>query len=82
MGSLLCSRVKPSRESEARPTRRIASWALMLGGVVVAVQHVLAHGGLALLPISMGWQDVAVGYPMALLMFVAGAMLLDPHGGA
>jgi len=32
-------------------------------------------------PLSMGWQDILLGYPMALALFVAGAMLADPHGG-
>lgn len=62
------------------PPRRLASWALMLGGAGIATQHLVAHAGLAPLPMSMGWQDIVVGYPMALLMVIVGAMLIDPHG--
>jgi hypothetical protein len=61
------------------PRRRVFSWALMLAGVVVAAQHLLAHAGLDPLPLSMGWQDLAVGYPMAGLLVVAGALLVDPN---
>ena len=64
----------------AWPPRRLASWSLMLTGVVVAIQHLLAHAGLSAIPLSMGWQDVLVGYPMAGLMVMVGAMLIDPHG--
>lgn len=68
------------RSSLSWPPRRIASWTLMLGGVIVAIQHLLAHGGWQPLPLSMGWQDIFVGYPMAGLLLIAGAMLLDPRG--
>jgi len=42
----------------------------------VAIQHLVAHAGLGPLPLSMGWQDVLVGY----LMVIVVAMLIDPHG--
>lgn len=48
-------------------------------GVLVAIQHLVAHAGTRPLPIGMGWQDIVVGYPMAILLVVAGAMLLDPR---
>lgn len=62
------------------PPRRLASWSLMLLGVLVAAQHLLAHGGLRVIPLSMGWQDILIGYPTAGLVFLVGAMLIDPHG--
>lgn len=59
--------------------RRVAAWGLMGLGVGVAAQHVVAHGGFRSLPLSMGWQDILAGYPMAIVLGVVGAMLLDPR---
>lgn len=59
--------------------RRVAAWGLMGLGIGVAGQHVAAHGGFRPLPLSMGWQDLLTGYPMAILLGVVGAMLLDPR---
>lgn len=59
--------------------RRVLSWSLFVLAAVVAVQHVLAHGGFQPLPISMGWQDILVGYPTAALLAVTGAVMLDPN---
>lgn len=59
--------------------RRVLSWSLFALAAVVAVQHLFAHAGLAPLPISMGWQDILVGYPMAGLLAIAGAIMLDPN---
>ena len=61
------------------PKRRIAAWALFGLAIVVAVQHILAHSGWRPIPLSMGWQDILLGYPMAGVIAVAGAMMLDPH---
>lgn len=69
-----------SGNSGAWPPRRVTSWTLMLLGVAVAGQHVLAHGGLRAVPLSMGWQDILIGYPMGLFLVIAGAMLIDPRG--
>lgn len=67
------------RQLRAWPPRRIASWALMLLGVVVAAQHLVAHAGFRPIPISMGAQDLLIGYPTAALLFIAGAVLVDPR---
>lgn len=56
--------------------RRIAGWAVVAAAVVMAVVHWVAHLGVRVLPMSMGWQDLAVGYPAAALLGVAGAILL------
>lgn len=77
--------VSPARRKEINqqlrqwPPRRVVSWLLMGLGGVVAIQHVVAHGGAQLWPISMGWQDLLVGYPMAMLLVIAGAILIDPR---
>ena len=65
----------------AWPKRRIAAWVLMGLAVVVAVQHLLAHGGFRPIPIDMGLQDLLIGYPMAAVLALAGAMLLPAHPG-
>ena len=59
--------------------RRVLSWSLFTLAGIVAVQHVLAHGGVRPIPISMGWQDLLLGYPMAILLAVAGGIALDPN---
>jgi hypothetical protein len=59
--------------------RRIASWSLMILGVVVAVQHLVAHAGTRPLPLSMGWQDILFGYPAAAMLGIAGLVLIDPR---
>lgn len=68
-----------NRQLRAWPPRRIASWALMLTGLAVGVQHLVAHAGLRPLPISMGLQDTLLGYPTAAILMIAGAALLDPR---
>jgi len=51
-------------------------WALVSLGVAVGVQHLLAHWGLFTV-ISRGWDDLAVGYPMAGLLAIAGTIVLS-----
>jgi hypothetical protein len=68
-----------NRQLRSWTPRRIASWSLMLGGVLIAAQHLVAHAGFRPLPFSMGWQDLLVGYPMAALLAIAGAILIDPR---
>lgn len=59
--------------------RRILSWSLFTLAGIVAIQHVLAHGGFRPIPISMGWQDILLGYPMAIALAIAGGIALDPN---
>lgn len=68
-----------NRQLRAWPPRRITSWALMLTGLAIGVQHLVAHAGFRPLPISMGLQDVLLGYPAAAILIIAGAALLDPR---
>lgn len=67
------------RQLRQWPPRRIAAWSLFVAAVVIAVQHVIAHAGVRPLPVSMGWQDLLVGYPMAGLIFILGLFVLDPR---
>lgn len=59
--------------------RRVLSWSLFALAGIVAAQHVLAHSGFGPMPISMGWQDLLIGYPTAGLLAIAGGMALDPN---
>lgn len=60
-------------------TRRVLSTALFALAGLVAVQHLLAHGGFQPIPMSMGWQDLLVGYPMAILLAIAAGIAMDPN---
>lgn len=56
--------------------RRALAWSLFVLAAAVAVQHVLAHSGWRPLPLTMGWQDLLVGYPMAAFLALAGLFAL------
>ena len=71
------------RRAEAKKTtlaeyrhRRFLGWALVSLGIAVGVQHLLSHWGLFTV-ISRGWDDLAVGYPMAGLLAIAGTVVLS-----
>ncbi|NYI77056.1 hypothetical protein [Nocardioides panzhihuensis] len=59
--------------------RRIASWSLFGLAAVVAIQHLVAHAGWHPIPMSMGWQDVLIGYPMAIGLGIIGGIVMDPN---
>lgn len=70
------------REAESRKLtlaayrkRRVFGWTLVGLGAVVFVQHLISHMGVFNL-ISPGWDDLVVGYPMAGLLGLAGAIVL------
>lgn len=56
--------------------RRVFGWTLVVLGIVVGVQHLIAHVGLWTL-ISPGWDDLVAGYPMAGVLGIAGAIVLS-----
>ena len=59
--------------------RRVVSWTLFGVAAVVAVQHLLAHGGFRPIPLSMGWQDILIGYPTAIALVIVGGIVMDPN---
>lgn len=59
--------------------RRVLSWSLFGLAGLAAVQHLLAHAGWRPIPISMGWQDILIGYPTAIVLAVMGGIALDPN---
>ena len=52
-----------------------AARALMALGVVIAGQHLLAHAGYRPIPMTMGAQDLLVGYPTAMIVAVVGLVI-------
>ena len=56
--------------------RRILGWTVGGIAVVVPVVHWIAHLGYPVLPLSLGWQDVLLGYPVAALLGVTAAIIL------
>jgi hypothetical protein len=56
--------------------RRVFGWSLVALGVVVGVTHWLQHLQLYSLA-SQGVSDVFLGYPMAVLLGVGGAIVLS-----
>lgn len=70
---------KARRDLSAWPPRRIASWSMSLTGMAIVLQHLVAHAGERFLPLSMGWQDVLVGYPTGALLVLAGLIVAGPR---
>lgn len=53
---------------------RVVGFVLMAVGVVMAVVHIGAHlGNFSLLP-TVGLQDLLIGWPMAAVLFLVGAV--------
>ena len=70
-----------TRHDLSRPwtRRRVVSTSLLTVAPLIAAQHIVAHLGYRPIPLSMGWQDILIGYPMAAVLAIFGAMALDPH---
>jgi len=59
--------------------RRVTSWSLFALAALIAAQHLVAHAGWRPIPLSMGWQDILIGYPTAGVLLVVGLLALDPN---
>lgn len=71
-------RQKPTRTPAYRRwvATRITGYTLVVLGLVVGATHVVTHlGYFGVLPV-VGWQDLAMGYPMAGALFIAGVVVL------
>lgn len=68
-----------NRQLRRWPPRRIVAWGFFVLGGLLAGQHILAHLGARPLPLTMGWQDLIVGYPAALFVVIVGAIVLEPR---
>lgn len=69
-------------EAYKRERRRQGwGWVVLMAGVVIGLTHVITHlGQLRFLP-SAGWQDLAVGYPMAMVLALIGFMMIASRTG-
>lgn len=69
-------------EAYKRERRRQGwGWVVLMAGVVIGLTHVITHlGQLRFLP-SAGWQDLAVGYPMAMVLAPIGFMMIASRTG-
>jgi len=68
-----------NRQLRGWTPRRITAWSMFGLAVVIGVFHLLAHSGWRPVPLTMGWQDILIGYPMAALLAIAGLFVLDPR---
>jgi hypothetical protein len=60
-------------EYQRERRRRIAGWALVGIGAVMAVVHMITHLGRLQI---IGMQDLLIGYPMAAVLTLAGFLLV------
>ena len=56
--------------------RRFLGWTLAAVAIVVATVHWIAHIGYRPIPLSMGAQDLLIGYPAAALLGVVAVIIL------
>lgn len=68
-----------NRQLRGWTPRRISAWVLFGLALLIVVQHLLAHAGWRPIPLSMGWQDLIVGYPMAAALALGGAFVVEPR---
>lgn len=57
------------------PSRFVGA-CLLVVSAAVAVNHAIAHWGDRWLPMSMGWQDLLVGYPTAAVLALGAFIVL------
>lgn len=65
-----------NRQLRVWTPRRLFGWTLAAIAVAVAVVHWTAHIGYRPIPLSMGAQDLLLGYPAAALLGVGAVMVL------
>ena len=61
-----------------RRNRRVGGWVLVSIGTFVGITHWFSHLGFLHIA-SPAVQDLAIGYPMAVLLIVVGAMLIPAN---
>lgn len=65
-----------NRQLRVWTPRRIVGWTVVCVAVVVGVVHWVAHLGIRPVPLSMGWQDILIGYPTAALLALVALIIL------
>lgn len=68
-----------NRRSAAR--YRWGARALFAAAVLITGQHLLAHSGAPVVPLSMGWSDLLIGYPTAGIVAVIGLFVWSSEPG-
>lgn len=70
-----------NRQLRAWSPRRIIAWSIIVFAGLMAANHIVAHMGESWLPMSLGWQDLLVGYPMAAVVALVGFIILGQMSG-
>lgn len=70
-----------NRQLRAWSPRRIIAWSIIVFAGLMALNHIFAHMGESWLPMSLGWQDLLVGWPMAGVIALVGFIILGQMPG-
>jgi hypothetical protein len=70
-----------NRQLRTWSPRRIIAWSIIAFAGLMAANHIVAHVGESWLPMSLGWQDLLVGYPMAAVVALVGFIILGQMPG-
>ena len=65
-----------NRQLRVWTPRRVAGWVVAVVAMAVALVHWVAHIGYRPIPLTMGAQDLFVGYPAAALLGVVAVIIL------
>lgn len=65
-----------NRQLRVWTPRRVLGWTLVGVAVLIGVVHWVAHIGYRPVPLSMGAQDLVMGYPAAALLGVVAVVIL------
>lgn len=77
------ARARAARDFNRRMRREtVLTWigrGLIATAAVVILQHLVAHAGYHPVPLSMGNQDLLIGYPTGALLAITGAVIWGRH---
>lgn len=65
-----------NRQLRVWTPRRVLGWVVAVVAIAVALVHWVAHIGYRPIPLTMGAQDLFVGYPAAALLGVVAVVIL------
>ena len=65
-----------NRQLRVWTPRRVLGWVVAADAIAVALVHWVAHIGYRPMPLTMGAQDLFVGYPAAALLGVVAVVIL------
>lgn len=64
------------RQLQVWTPRRLIGWIVAGISILMLLTHLVAHIGWRPVPLSMGWQDLLIGYPDAGVLGVVAAIVL------